>query len=625
MKKISLGLSTLLLCTQVYSLESVELDKIQVTTTSPGENKNIEDVQASVQVLDQKYIEKYNARSLAQLLNNAVGITINETGSTSSVSLRGFSSNHTLILVDGLRLTGKYGSSDLTSIQLEDVEKIEIVRGPMSALYGADAIAGVVNIITKKNAKKDYIKATILGGIAQNGQRDTYITKINGAKVQKNITHNYSVELREKEDYRVIKSNIANDLKNESKQFISYGNSINFDDSNKINTRLEYARQDDEGKNSTNIKTFEKENRYQANTNFNHTNENFIFDSKLAYGYSDADVNRGTGLETTDYKQLEFNNYLTHYTTDNMTNILGAGAKTEEIDVSMYSKNASRDNYNSLFQNEYEIINNLTSIAGIRYDKYDDFGTSINPKLSLLYKLNDFNFRTSYGEAFKAPSFTYMYSNFTRSAGVIKYDISGNENLKPEESKTYEYAVNYKKEKFDFDVIHHRTKLDNLINSYNISYIPATRTYKTSYKNIAQATINGTEISAKYSFYNGFGVNLGWEYLDTEDEISNTRLTGSAKTTDKINLFYEMNNLGVYLDIKKYNDYFGANESRLNVNTDYTIADLRLNYKLSKTLEWFTGIDNIQDKQMPYNMTSRGTPNDPGERFYYTGMKISFE
>jgi outer membrane cobalamin receptor len=625
MKKISLSLSALLLCTQVYGLESVELDKIQVTTTSPGENKNIEDVQASVQVLDQKYIEKYNARSLPQLLNNAVGITINDTGSTSSVSLRGFSSNHTLILIDGLRITGKYGSSDLTSIQLEDIEKIEIVRGPMSALYGADAIAGVVNIITKKGAKKDYIKATILGGIAQNGQRDTYITKINGAKVQKNITHNYSVELREKEDYRLVKSSVANDLKDESRQFLSYANNINLDDSNKLNTRLEYSRQDDYGKNSTNIKTFEKENRYQASTNFNHVNENFIFDSKLAYGYSDADVNRGTGLETTDYKQLEFNNYLTHYTTDNMTNILGAGAKTEEIDVSMYSKSASRDNYNSLFQNEYEILDNLTTVAGIRYDKYDDFGTSINPKLSLLYKLNDFNFRTSYGEAFKAPTFTYMYSNFTRSSGIIKYDISGNEDLKPEESKTYEYAVNYKKNKFDFDVIHHRTKLDNLINSYNISYTPSTKTYKTSYKNISKATINGTEISTKYSFDNGFGLNLGWEYLDTEDEIAHTRLTGSAKTTDKIGLSYEMNKLGAYLDIKKYNDYFGTNESRLNVNTDYTIADLRLNYKLSKTLEWFSGIDNIQDKQMPYNMTSRGTPNDPGERFYYTGMKISFE
>ena len=88
---------------------------------------------------------------------------------------------------------------------------------------------------------------------------------------------------------------------------------------------------------------------------------------------------------------------------------------------------------------------------------------------------------------------------------------------------------------------------------------------------------------------------------------------------------YEINSLGLYLDIKKYNDYFGTDESRVNINSDYTVADLKMNYQLSKTLEWFTGIDNIQNKQMPYNMTSRGTPNDPGERFYYTGIKVSFE
>ncbi len=625
MKKLSFCLSALLMCTYSYGSQTVDLEKIKVTTASLGEEKNIDDVQASVQVLDKKFIEKYNSRSLPQLLNTSLGINVNDSGSTSSVSLRGFNSSHTLILVDGLRRTGKYGSFDLTSIQLEDVERIEIVRGPMSALYGADAIAGVINIITKKSAKKDYLKATILGGIAQNGERDTYITKFSGAKVQKDITHNYSVELREKEDYRFDKSTVASNLKNESRQFLSYGNGINLDDANKINTRLEYSRQNDDGKNFANTETYEKENRYQASTNFNHVNEDFIFDSHLAYGYSDTDVNRGTGSETTSYKQLEFNNYFTHYTTEDMTNILGAGLKNEKIDVSMYSKNASRNNYNSLFQNEYEIINNLTSVAGIRYDKFDDFGTSVNPKLSLMYKLDDFNFRTSYGEAFKAPSFTNMYSHFTRSAGPITYDISGSEDLKPEESRTNEFAINYNKNNFDFEIVHHRTKLDNLINSYTVSYNRKTRTSYTSYKNIDKATINGTEISTKYSFDSGFGVNVAWEYLDTNDETTNARLTGSSETTTKMNFSYEINSLGLYLDIKKYNDYFGTDESRVNINSDYAVADLKMNYQLSKTLEWFTGIDNIQNKQMPYNMTSRGTPNDPGERFYYTGIKVSFE
>lgn len=185
LQKLSFYLSTFLISTQFYANDMVNLETIKVTTTSLGEEKNIEDVQASIEVIDKSFIENSNARSVPQLLNNALGVDVNDTGSTSSISIRGFSGAHTLILVDGLRRTGKYGNSDLTSVQLEDIERIEIVRGPMSALYGADGMAGVINVITNKNPKKDYLKLTLLGGVAQNGQRDTYITKLNGATIGK--------------------------------------------------------------------------------------------------------------------------------------------------------------------------------------------------------------------------------------------------------------------------------------------------------------------------------------------------------------------------------------------------------------------------------------------------------
>ena len=75
-----------MMCTYSYGSQTVNLEKIKVTTASLGEEKNIDDVQASVQVLDEKFIEKYNSRSLPQLLNTSLGINVNDTGSTSSVS-----------------------------------------------------------------------------------------------------------------------------------------------------------------------------------------------------------------------------------------------------------------------------------------------------------------------------------------------------------------------------------------------------------------------------------------------------------------------------------------------------------------------------------------------------------
>jgi len=598
------------------------LDDILVSTTSLGSEEKIADVQASVQVIDKKTIEKSNSRSLPQLVNQAMGVTVKDAGSTSSVSIRGFNSTHTLLLVDGLRRTGKYGSFDLTSIQLEDIERIEIVRGPMSTIYGADAIAGVVNIITKKDAKEDYDKLTFLTGATKGTQRETYITKFSGSKTIENIAHKYSVELREKGDYRENVSQVDTDLKNESRKFINYGHTIKIDDNNKLTNNFEYSNQNDDGINSSNYKTYEKEDRYQLASNYNHMDDSYIFDTNFGYGLSDTEVDRGSGIETTDYKQLEFNNYLRHFTSDSMTNIIGLGYKNDKIDVSMYTKSATRDNLFALLQNEYDINDSLTSNVGIRYDNFSDFGSSVNPKVSLMYKYSDFSFRTSYGTAFKAPSFTNMYSHFTRKGGPITYDISGSQSLKPEESKTQEYAVSYNKDNLDIELVHHRTKLDNLINSYTVSSVGLTRFV--SYKNIDNSSINGTEVSLKYRFDNNFSIKSSIERLDTKDESTGDRLTGSARYTYNVNFAYENNTYGLFLDIKKTSDYYGENENRVNENRDYTVANLKMNYNLNKSTSIFLGVDNIQNNKMPYNMTSRGTPNDPGERFYYTGMTYKF-
>ncbi len=603
-----------------------DLGTITVTTTNLGEQQSIDDVQASVQVIDQKFIQSTTATSVPQVLNEALSVTVRDGGSNSDVSIRGFSEGQTLILVDGLRVTGKYGSPDLTSISLANVERIEVVRGPMSVLYGADAVAGVINVITKKDVANDTMSASILGGVSDSGQRDTYIASLSGTIGGEKINHNYSIELREKDDFRYDKSSIPTDLRNESRQFLSYGNSIKIDDKQTLTTRLEYARQDDDGVTVSRfaptvpIKTYEKEDRYRAALVHNYTAENYLIDTNMAYSYSDTKVDRGSGLETTDYSQFEANSYFRHYTTDKMTNILGIGYRQEEIDVSIYTQEASRDNFDVLYQNDYELIENLTTSIGVRYDNFSDFGSNTSLKGSLIYKYNDFNFRAGYGEAFKAPSFTDMYSHFLRGT----FDISGNPDLKPEESKTQEYAINYTKNNLSFDIIHHRSKLTNLIESQFESFDPVTGIMYLKYGNVAKATINGTEVSLNYKFDNGFGVRLGYENLDTEDGTTGERLTGSAKNTFKGNLSYTWNDLEVYLNIKDYQDFYGTDETRTEVNSDYTVVDLKLNYNVQENLEWFVGVDNIQNKIMPYNMRLFGSPNDPGERFFYTGMNYTF-
>ena len=220
-----------------------------------------------------------------------------------------------------------------------------------------------------------------------------------------------------------------------------------------------------------------------------------------------------------------------------------------------------------------------------------------------------------------------MYSHFIRSRGPFNiFDISGNPDLQPEESKTYEAAVGHKGDSYRLDLIYHYSKLDNLISSYTDSVVvagPVTTNFIT-YDNIDKAMISGTELTLTLIPAEGLTLRGSLEYLDTEDETTGERLTNSARVNGKLHVAYTRNSMSYYLNVKTYRDYYGADETRTNINSNYTVADAKVSYAFDKNIDVFGGIDNIQDKQMPYNMQLFGSPNDPGERYYYLGSTIKF-
>ena len=178
MKYKKIVLSTVLalsLNSSVYAVENMKT--VEVVNIATKTQKNIDGVAATVEVVTQEQIEKIGAESLKDILESTPGISVQygtfpsaSSKSKSSISIRGMSANGTLFLLDGRRLAGEVSNPyDLDRIPASIIQRVEIVKGPMSSLYGADAVGGVINIITKRPSKDMKIDAGVRYGANEDG------------------------------------------------------------------------------------------------------------------------------------------------------------------------------------------------------------------------------------------------------------------------------------------------------------------------------------------------------------------------------------------------------------------------------------------------------------------------
>ena len=183
MKKINVSLvASFLLATNLYSQQTSSLDEITISSATKSEEK-LKNVTANVDVITAEDIESRKFKTVIEALNSLSGVSISSNGGigqTSSVYLRGMDSNRTLILIDGVRyndITTPKGSANIEHLMINDVERIEVIKGAQSSIWGADASAGVINIITKSAKDGTHGNATVEYG------------KYNSKTTKANISH----------------------------------------------------------------------------------------------------------------------------------------------------------------------------------------------------------------------------------------------------------------------------------------------------------------------------------------------------------------------------------------------------------------------------------------------------
>lgn len=621
-----------------------ELDAVVVTAT--GRLAAVRDVQASVEVLERERLERYGEGSVAQALKHAAGVQASDGGASGDVSIRGFNRNHSLILVDGFRRTNNYGSSNPSQIGFFDVERIEIVRGPLSSLYGSDALGGVVNVITRHPGENPGTTLFLQTGVAEGG-RETLRSGVNMRTGDARLGHSFTLEqnFRDALRHRASLSDERSHLRNWSG---SYRGRWSPDAGQSLGWAVEFfdrhARTGVDATAPTAVPPsagvpahhrYEQERRHFGSLDYRRQIGDGELVLRASAGRSRGETTRSYPVvEKTDYRQYQGDAIYHFAPHEDHWASLGVGALRDELDVSINRRKAERSNRFLLLQDQWQIHPQWQLVAGVRVDDFDDFGSTVNPRVSLGWSEGAWSARIGYGTGFRAPSLLEQYSSFVRGRSQIR----GNSALKPEESKSWEAMLRREFSRGYVELTLHRNRIDQLIESVNTGQTTgacpgAACLAVIEYQNVSKAKIGGLELQALWQFGANWSLGGGLDLLDARDAHSDKRLRGRAIQTWRLELIYERGPLEVALRGRHMRNYLaaGIDAPRVNPppphNTRLSRVDLGLSYAWSDGVKLMAGIENLFDQRDPdnFSVTSTGThSNDPDARYGYIGARIEF-
>lgn len=620
------------LATFVVSASLIEQD----STTSP----------AFTTVVTAEDIAKSSVNGLADLLRETVGVN-NQTDNTGrdEIQIRGLGGRYTLILVDGKRVSSsgalwRGGDFDFSSVPLSSIDRVEIVRGPMAALYGSDAIGGVINIITKQPSKEwtGNITAeyrTIDAGDEGNQRR---LGGSTSGAITDNISLAISGEIYDRDPWYVTSSDdITHPARLEEKQSENLVTTTSFklSDVQKLDVDLSYNH--DKRPHSLYRYAYYPDWDYTAidyreqeitRTSFGLTHTG-IWDWGTSTAYvkqENADIDDfNTAYDTPQQRNLkEKNTYAKIYGNAELgINNLIAGLdyrdqKIEDAATYLETGEISTSNIAAFAQDEISLTDKFKVTLGGRVDDHEVFGDHFTPKVYFTYQSTPaLTFKGGVSDAFKAPD-AYQLSEQYRvvSCGGNCY-LSGNPNLKPETSTNYEAGFEIHKKNWNLSLVAFKNDVDDMIIAYYDS-VALSR----EWVNVATAKTSGVELQAGVDINREFSINGNFTHLKTEATDGDglkTKLENRPDNAAHISLDWKpttiiRTSLAAHYTGKQY--YEGQNLP------SYTRVDLTFSADFNASLTGRIGVKNLTDVNL--DKKSENFVSSELRRNYYASLTYQF-
>jgi vitamin B12 transporter len=583
-----------------FATENINLDDVVVTASRIGQSR--ESVIADVTVINREEIERAGQSTFIELLQTQPGVEIASNGGagkTSSVFLRGTNPSQVVVLIDGLRVSSATsGYTTFENIPLAQIEKIEILRGPATSLYGQDAIGGVIQIFTKKGGGKPQFYAGIGYGSYNTKTADAGISgAINDTKFA------LSVSSSDTDSFSALRTNFNIDKDKDGYRNLAVTGSV----SHKIAEGHEIG-----------IQLFSSEGHSNYDSGVN-TFNNYVDLSQLSFGLlsknqltsnwkSTIRIGEGIDDQFNKFDVGSSGKFKTKQNQFSWQNDIGMPIGTltllydrlEQKVVSDTPYEKTKRNTDGFLIGYLADIDNHSIQTTLRTDHSTQFGTNTTGGIGYGYKINP-NWRVtgSYGKAFRAPTFNDLYYAYTY--GGVTYPFN-NPNLKAEKSENFEGSLRYQDETKDASVTIYQNTIDDFI-TLNQSYLPIN----------VNAKIKGITFAAS-RHWNDWILKGSIDVESPKNQETNNTLARRARNHASINLgkswgdwYFSTEVLG---SSKRYND--ADNQKQLS---GYSLVNVTADYKINREWSVQGRINNLLDKDysLAYGSTAAdgnfGTPS----------------
>lgn len=565
-------------------MRSLDIGKIVISSSKVEEP--YAGLPVNVSVVEYQEIQDSGATEVTELLDRLPSVHIinyGSDGSAKSVHIRGLSGPQVLTLLDGIPVnTPRDGTADLNALDLNNIEKIEVLRGPASSVYGSSAMGGVINIITKDG--KTHPKTTVK---VKYGTYDTRgITLAHGKDLNK-FDYYFSHDSYKTDGHRV----------NSDYEYHNTSLKLGYDprDDERLTFRYGYY-QSELGSLGPNywIDSDDRQESWRENFDLNwkkglredldlslkayHTIDRLEFIENLATDDVDAHHTKLYGGDV----QLTWKIFDSFRCT--------SGYTFQEHGLNSSSSGKHEYNLNAIYaEGEIEPLERLKFYLGARYDDYSNFGSKVSPSGRFSWWLNDnFKIHGLYGRSFRVPTFNDLY--WPREDWGIFGGVEGNLDLKEEQAQSFEFGIStYFFKALWTDVTYFRTLADDLI----IWNVDDTMWWRP--QNLNSAILQGVELNSDFIIWRKIKANVNYSYLYAKNKDTKNWLIYRPQHQCKVNLNYKTDNDWTFDWAYRYVSKRYTVDNNQGSLTDYWVVDASLGKKFLDSWEVQLSGKNIFD------------------------------